>query len=99
MSGTLLTTGNTGTDEEETLGLELVSSSDRVGVVRVSTVNDDVSLLEERLKLLDERVDGLTGLDKEDDLSRGLELGAKLLDRVGSDNVGTCETKRIQQGT
>jgi hypothetical protein len=90
VSGTLLTTRDTGTDKEETLGLELVGSSDRVGVVRVTTVNDDVALLEVGLELTDEVVDGLTGLDEEDD-SPGLgELAAELLDRVGTNDVGSC---------
>jgi hypothetical protein len=66
-----------------------VSSSDRVGVVRVSTINDDVTLLEVRLELTDEVVNGLTGLDEEDD-SPGLgELGAELLDGVGTNDVGS----------
>jgi len=88
VSGTLLTTGNTGTDKEQALGLELVSSADRVGVVRVSTVNDDVALLEVRLELCDKVVDGLTGLDEEDDSTGGLEALAELLDGVGADDVG-----------
>ena len=89
VSGTLLTTRDTGTDKQETLGLELLGSSDRVRVVRVTTVNDDVTLLKVGLELSDEVIDGLTGLDKEDDSSRGLELGAELLDGVGTDNVGS----------
>jgi hypothetical protein len=90
VSGTLLTTRDTGTDKEQALLLELVSSSDRVGVVRVSTINDDISLLEERLELTDKVVNGLTGLDEEND-SPGLgELAAELLDRVGTNNVGSC---------
>lgn len=86
--GTLLTTGDTGTDEEETLGLELVGSSDGVRVVRVSTVNDDVTLLEEWLELVDEVINGLTGLDEEDDSAGSLEALAELLNRVGADDVG-----------
>ena len=97
VSGTLLTTRDTGADEEETLGLELVGSSDRVGVVRVTTVNDNVTLLEVRLELADEVVDGLAGLDEEDDSPGSLELGAELLDRVGTDNVGSCEGKGENQ--
>jgi len=58
--------------------------------VRVSTINDDISLLEEWLELTNEVVNGLTGLDEEND-SPGLgELAAELLDGVGTDNVGTC---------
>jgi hypothetical protein len=57
--------------------------------VRVSTINDDVTLLEVRLELTDEVVNGLTGLDEEDD-SPGLgELGAELLDGVGTNDVGS----------
>lgn len=89
VSGTLLTTRDTGTDKEETLGLELVGSSDRVGVVRVTTINDDVTLLEVWLELSDKVIDSLTGLDEEDDSPWGLELGAELLDGVGTDNVGS----------
>lgn len=88
MSGTFLTTGNTGTDKQETLGLEFLGPSDRVGVVRVTTVDDNVALFEERFKLLDKAVYSGTGLDQQDDLSGSLELLAKLLDGVGTDNIG-----------
>lgn len=90
VSGTFLTTGNTGTDKQETLGLEFLGPSDRVGVVRVSTVNDDVTLLEERLELRDKAVDGGTGLDQQDDLSGSLKLLAELFDGVRTDNVGVA---------
>jgi hypothetical protein len=65
VSGTLLTTRDSGSDEKEALSLELVGSSDGVGVVRVSTVDDDVSLLEEGGELLNESVNGLSGLDED----------------------------------
>jgi hypothetical protein len=86
VTGTLLTTGNTGTDEEETLGLELLGAAVRVGEVRVSTVDDDVALLEVGLELADEVVDGLTSLDEENDLAGSLELGAELLNGVSADD-------------
>jgi hypothetical protein len=56
--------------------------------VRVTTVNDNVTLLEVGLELGDKVVDGLAGLDEEDDSPGRLELGAELLDGVGADNVG-----------
>jgi hypothetical protein len=90
VSGTLFTTGNTGSNKQETLGLEFLGPSDRIRVVRVSTVDDDVALFEERFELLDERVDGGSGLDEEDDLSGSLELFAELLDGVGADDVGVA---------
>jgi len=97
VSGTLLTTGDTGTDKQEALGLELLGSSDGVGVVRVTTVNDDVTLLEVRLKLGNEVVDGLSGLDEENDSSGSLEVLAELLNGLGADDVGACELGAIDR--
>lgn len=88
--GTLLTARDTGTDKEQTLGLELLGTADRVGVVRVTTVDNDITLLEERLELADKVVNGLAGLDEENDTTGSFELFAELLDRVGADNVGAC---------
>jgi len=90
VTGTLLTTGDTRADEKETLGLELLGSADRVGVVRVTTVNDDVALLKVGDELVDESVNGGTGLDEKDHLAGALELGDKLLDGLGANDVGAC---------
>ena len=84
VTGTLLTTRDTGADEEEALGLELLGAADRVGVVGVATVDDDVALVEVGDKLVDEGIDGRASLDEEDDLARRLELSDELLDRVGA---------------
>lgn len=78
VSGSLLTSRDSGSDKEETLGLELSGPSNGVGVVRVSTVNDDVSLLHLGGELVDERVDGGSGLDKEDDCRREGENRGKV---------------------
>ena len=88
VTGTLLTAGNTRADKEKALGLELLRAADRVGVVRVTTVNDDVALLEVRYELLDESVDSRTGLDEEDDLARALELRNELLNGPGTLDLG-----------
>lgn len=85
---TLFTARYTRTDKEQALGLELFSPSNRIGVVGVSTVNDDVTLLEVGLELGDKVVYGLTGFDEEDDSARGFELLAQFLNRVGADDVG-----------
>ena len=79
-------------DEEETLSLELLGAAVRVGEVRVAAVDNDVALLEVRLELGDEVVDGRAGLDEEDDLAGALELLAELLDRVGADDRLACCT-------
>ena len=80
VTGTLLTTGNTRANKQETLGLELLCAADGVGVVRVTTVDDDVTLLELGDELVDEGIDGSTGLDEEDDFAGALELGDELVD-------------------
>ena len=90
MTSALLTTGHTRADEEKTLGLELLGAADGIRVVRVTAIDDNVSRLEVRDELLDELVDGRTGLHEEDDLARALELLAELLNRPGTDNVGAC---------
>lgn len=90
ITGTLLTTGNTGSDESETLLGKVLCSAVAVWVVRVSTVNDDVALFDERKQLLNEVIDGRTSHDQEHDAAGGLELGDKLLDGVGTHDRFAC---------
>lgn len=40
----------------------------------VTTINDDIALLQERLKLLDEIINSRASLDEEDNFPRSLEL-------------------------
>ena len=88
VAGTLLTARDTGTDEADTLGLEVLSAAVGVGVVRVATVNDDVTLLETVLKEeLNEVIDGLAGHDEEHHAAGSLELGDELLDAVCANNA------------
>lgn len=90
VTGTLLTTGDTAADEADALGSEVLSAAVAVGVVGVTTVNDDITLLEERQKGLDEVIDGLAGHDEEHDTTGALELGAELLDRVSTNDGLAC---------
>jgi hypothetical protein len=82
VASTLLTSGDTRTNEEEALLLELFGATDRVWVVRIAAIDDDVALLEVRLKLVDEVVNSLASLDEKDDLAGFLELAAKLFNRM-----------------
>ena len=93
MASALLTTGHTRADEEKTLGLELLGAADGIRVVGVTAINDNVSRLEVRDELLDELVDGRTGLHEEDDLARTLELSAELLNGPGADDLGAFSKK------
>lgn len=88
ITGTFLTTRDTGANEEKTLRLELLGAADRIGIVGVTTIDDDISRLEMGNELLDELVNGRTGFDEEDDLAGTLELGYELLDRPGALDLG-----------
>lgn len=97
VAGTLLTTGDTTADEEETLGLKLLGTANGVGVVRVTTVDNDVTRLEVRDELLDESVDGRTSLDEQDDFTGALELGNELLNGVRALDLGALVAMRLQK--
>lgn len=90
VTGTLLTTGNTAADKADTLGGEVLSAAVAVGEVGVTTVNDDITLLEERQKGLNEVIDGLAGHNEEHDAAGALELGTELLDGVSTNNGLAC---------
>lgn len=88
VAGTLLTTGDTGADVADALGLEVLGAAVGVGEVRVATVDDDVTLLKAVLEEeLDEVVDGLAGHDEEHHAPGLLELGDELLDAVCANNA------------
>jgi hypothetical protein len=74
MASTLLTSGDAGTDEEEALGLESLSSADGIRVVGVAAVDDNIALLKVGNELVDEVVDGRAGFDEENDFAGSLQL-------------------------
>ena len=74
ISGTLLTTRDTGADEKQALGFELLGATNGIRVVRVTTVDDNITGLEMRDELADEVVDGATGLHEEDNFARRLKF-------------------------
>lgn len=86
VTGTLLTTRDTTTDEADALLVEVLGAAVAVGEVRVTTVNDDITLLKERQKGLDEVIDGLAGHDQEHDATGTLQLGAELLNGVSTND-------------
>jgi hypothetical protein len=86
VTGTLLTTGDTTADEADALLIEVAGTAVAVGVVGVTTVNDDIALLQEGEERLDEVIDGLAGHDQEHNATGALQLSAELLDGVGTDD-------------
>ena len=100
ITGTLLATRNAGANEKKTFSLKFLRAADRVGVVRVTTINDNIALLEMGLKLLNEVINGLAGLHKEHNLAGSLKLRDEFLNRVSTLNVGAyCAMGRIKRGS
>ena len=91
VAGTLLTTRDTAADEVDALLLEVLGAAVAVGEVRVTTVNDDVALLQVGEKRLDEVIDGLAGHDKKHNATRTLQLGAELLNGVSTNDGLACK--------
>ena len=74
IAGAFLTTGHTRPNKEETLVLEVLDTTDCIGVMRVSAVNDDVTPFEMGGQLLDEVIYSRPSFNKKDDLAGTLEF-------------------------
>lgn len=86
-TGTLFTTRDTGANKQNALLLQLVVTTVSVGEVRVTAINDDVTLLKVGLELGNEVVDSVTSLDEQNNAAGSLELVNELLDGVGTKNA------------
>jgi hypothetical protein len=87
VAGTFLTTGHTGSDKPDALLGQVFASSVGVRVVGVTSVDDDVALLDTSFEEgFDEGVNGGAGLDQQHHAAGFLELGDELLDAVGADD-------------
>ncbi|KAH3659573.1 hypothetical protein OGATHE_005618 [Ogataea polymorpha] len=78
VTSAFLSSRDTRANKVDALLLQLGVSSVGVWEVRVTTVNDDVSLLHVRQQLVDEVVDRIAGLHEQNDSSRSLQLGTQL---------------------
>lgn len=94
IAGTLFSSRNTGTNEQEALLFKFLGPPNGIGIVGVTTVNDDITLLEMGDELLNKGVDSITGLDEKNDFARSLQFGSELLDGVSALDFGACQTKR-----
>ena len=87
VSGTLLTSGNTATNETDSLGLQVFCSSVGIWEMRVTTIDDDITLLNTGLEeSLNEVVDWLSGHNQEHHSAGSLELGDEVLDIFGTND-------------
>jgi hypothetical protein len=95
MAGTLLSSRNTRANKQEALRLELLGPADRIGVVRVTAIDDDITLLEMGGELFNKGVDGIAGLDKEDNFAWLLQFCSELLNGMGTLNIGTWKVEWV----
>ena len=74
MACTLLATGDTSPNEKDALSFTLLRTADGVGVMGITTINDDVALLEIGDQLSDEIIDSRSSLNENNNFARTLEL-------------------------
>lgn len=87
VSSSLLTAGHTSTDIANAVLLQLLAPACRVREMGVSAIDDDITLLESVFaQLLDQAVDGVTGLDENHDPTGPLELGNEVGEALGADD-------------
>lgn len=86
VTSTLLTSRNTRTDKVDALLGEVLGTAGGVWVVGVTSINDDIALLEVWEESLNEVIDWLSGHDEEHDAAWSLELSTELLDGVSTLN-------------
>ena len=82
VSGTLLTTGDTGTDKSDTLGSQVFCAAVGIGEMGVTAIDDDIALLAVWKEGLDEVVDWLSGHNQKHHTAGFLELANEIFDRV-----------------
>ena len=97
IAGAFLSSRNPGTNKQETLLLELLRPADRVRVVRVTAIDDDITLVKKGDELLNKGVNGITGLNKENNFAWLLQLCNELIDRVSTLNLGTWKAGGVGQ--
>ena len=86
ISSTLLTARHAGSNKSDTFCSEILCAAIRIWEVGVSTVDDDVTTLEQWEESLDPVIYCLAGLDEEHDATGLVKLGNEFLGGVGSNN-------------
>lgn len=87
MTCSLLTTGDTRSNEKKALRFTLLCAADGIGVVRVPTIDDDITFLEVGRQLSNKIIDSRSSLHEQDDFAGAFKLGHELLDRMSTLDV------------
>jgi hypothetical protein len=84
-------------DEKKTFRLKRLGTADRVGIMGIPTIYNDVTGFQMFFELCDKVIDGGPSLDEEDDLSGLLELRTKLFDRPCPLNLRAFENISVKR--
>lgn len=84
--GTLLTTGNTGTNEADLLLSKVPGAAIGIREMRVATIDNDIAGVEEGKKGSNKVINGRTSLNEQHYPTRALQLLAQVLDRFSPNN-------------
>jgi hypothetical protein len=79
MACSFLAARNTRSNEEKSLRFKFFGAADRIGIMGVSTIDDDITFLQVRLEEFDEVIDRRSSLYQKNDFARFLELRDELL--------------------
>ncbi|CAY80197.1 hypothetical protein P301_H11691 [Saccharomyces cerevisiae P301] len=86
VTGTFLTTGDTRTNEKNTLLLQFFVTSIRIWEVRVTTIDDNITLFQKWDDLVDQSVNWSTSFNQKHDLSRSLQFGDEIFNGSSTDD-------------
>ena len=84
----LLAAGNAGPDVEQAVRFDMGRPADRIAVIRVAAVDDDIARLQKRDQLFDETVHRRSGLDQHHHATRALEHADQFAQRMGAPDRG-----------
>ena len=86
----LFATGDAGSEVELALGFNIRGSADGVREVRVTAVDENVAVVQQRQELLDHIVHSLSCLDHHEHLARFFQIVHQFFKAVAADDVLTC---------
>jgi hypothetical protein len=89
ITSAFLAARDSSTYKKEAFGFKILGSADRVWVVRIATVNNDIALFQVRFEQFNKVVDGGSSFDEEKYFAGFFEFGTELLD-FGTLYFGAC---------
>ena len=90
MEGAFLSAGDSRTDVQQALALDVCSAPGSVREMGVATIDDDVALIQQGDELVDKIIDCGTGLDHQEHLAGALQGSHEILEAVCAVDILAC---------